>query len=407
MPHLFPVVHTERYLTNMKLEELKFRLDTLCIFRDILSDDVVSLLRDYIAEPTAGGYASFVSALYRANGGDLGSYAKELIENSENVYVRTVGRDESVPQYMLDALKNELKTISKLASLTKYELCDALSNGERAFLPDFASGDHSLEEGYMHRAANIGKYGYGIYAKNHMFYVDEQDRITPVRNPDGTQLSDLVDYERERKIIVDNTRALLEGKPAANILLTGDAGTGKSSTVKATANALRDDGLRIIEVRKDQLRAIPKLLDELSENPLKFVLFIDDLSFLKDDDNFNALKAVLEGSVTAKSGNVVIYATSNRRHIIKEKLSDRDGDEVHRNDTMQELVSLSERFGIHVTFSKPNKDTFLRIVHHLAEENNIDLDEKELDLLAERFALERGARSARLARQFIDGLLSK
>lgn len=240
-----------------------------------------------------------------------------------------------------------------------------------------------------------------------MFYVDKHDRIVPVRNPDRIELSQLVDYQREQQIIIDNTKALLAGKPAANILLTGDAGTGKSSTVKAVANALWTDGLRLIEVRKDQLRAIPKILDELSENPLKFVLFIDDLSFLKDDDNFNALKAVLEGSVTAKSPNVVIYATSNRRHIIKEKFSDREGDDVHRNDTMQELISLSERFGIHVSFSKPNKQTYLHIVHHLAKAYGLDLTEQELDAQAERFALERGGRSARLARQFVDGLRSR
>ena len=170
--------------------------------------------------------------------------------------------------------------------------------------------------------------------------------------------------------------------------MTGDAGTGKSSTVKAVANALWSEGLRIVEVRKDQLRAIPKILDELSGNPLKFVLFIDDLSFLKDDDNFNALKAVLEGSVTAKSTNVVIYATSNRRHLIKESFSDREGDEVHRNDTLQEFVSLSERFGIHVSFSKPDKKTFLHIVHHLAKESGIDMEKEELELLAERFGLQ-------------------
>ena len=274
-------------------------------------------------------------------------------------------------------------------------------------MPEFTTTKLSLKETYLHRAENIDKYGYGIYAKFNMFSVDEAGNIVPVRHSDKTELSNLVDYESERKVIIDNTKALLDGKPAANILLTGDAGTGKSSTVKAVANALWKDGLRIVEVRKDQLRAIPKILDELSSNPLKFVLFIDDLSFLKDDDNFNALKAVLEGSVTAKSNNVVIYATSNRRHIIKEKFSDREGDDVHRNDTMQELVSLSERFGIHVTFSKPNKETFLHIVHHLAEENGIDIPKDEIKLLAERFALERGGRSARLAKQFIDGLLSK
>ena len=240
-----------------------------------------------------------------------------------------------------------------------------------------------------------------------MFYVSEDGNIVPVQNPDKTNLRELIDYEYERNIIIENTKALLSEKPAANLLLTGDAGTGKSSSVKAVANEFFEDGLRIIEVRKDQLRSIQKILNELSSNPLKFILFIDDLSFLKDDDNFNALKAVLEGSVTAKSDNVVIYATSNRRHIIKESFSDREGDDIHRNDTMQELVSLSERFGVHITFSKPNKATFLNIVHHIAAEKGITMEEKELDLLAERFALERGGRSARLAKQFIDNLLSK
>ena len=134
---------------------------------------------------------------------------------------------------------------------------------------------------------NIGKYGFGIYAKNRMFYIDETSAIVPVKHPDTTTLSMLVDYEAERQIVIDNTKALLASKPAANILLTGDAGTGKSSTVKAVVNALYSEGLRIIEVRKDQLCAIPKILDELASNPLKFILFIDDLSFLRDDDNYN------------------------------------------------------------------------------------------------------------------------
>ena len=130
----------------------------------------------------------------------------------------------------------------------------------------------------------------------------------------------------------------------------GDAGTGKSSTVKAVCNYCHDKGLRLIELKKSDLRHIPDLIDTLSKNPLKFILFIDDLSFTKDDNDFSALKAVLEGSVAAKTGNIAIYATSNRRHLVKETFSDREGDEVHRGDTMQELVSLSERFGLTITF---------------------------------------------------------
>ena len=387
------------------MKKLKDKLDTLCIFRELLKDSVISSLCTYLENPTSSAYAEFVSALYEANGGNLSEYVRELCENSSNVYVKTVGSGKEVPDYMYFTIVAELEVLQQVADLTKDKLCENLDY--KGFLPEFATSKLYLKDTYLHRAENIGKYGYGIYAKKHMFYVDEQSNIVPVLHPDKTELSHLVDYERERNIIIDNTKALLSGKPAANILLTGDAGTGKSSTVKAVANALWKEGLRIIEVRKDQLRVIPKILDKLSSNPLKFVLFIDDLSFLRDDDNFNALKAVLEGSVTAKSSNVVIYATSNRRHIIKEKFSDREGDDVHRNDTMQELVSLSERFGIHVTFSKPNKAAFLHIVHHLAKENGIDMPKDELDLLAERFALVRGGRSARIARQFIDGLLSR
>lgn len=387
------------------LNYLKIRLSALCVFRKLKNDKVLSRLISYLDSPDTERYADFVAELYAANGGNISEYIREICENSENVYVKTVGKGDAVPPHILEAVTAELEVLQAVSDISADALRAPLDyNG---YLPSFVNTDFDLRESYIRRAENIGKYGYGIYAENKMFYVNGAGNIVPVRNPDKTQLSDLIDYERERHIIIDNTAALLAGKPAANILLTGDAGTGKSSTVKAVVNAMYGDGLRIIEVRKDQLSSIQKILDELSQNPLKFILFIDDLSFLKDDDNFNSLKAVLEGSVTARSKNVVIYATSNRRHIIKEKFSDREGDDVHRNDTIQELVSLSERFGIHITFSKPGKDTFLHIVSHLAAENGIDMPSGELELLAERFALERGGRSARLAKQFIDGLLSK
>ena len=387
------------------MKKIKMRLDTLSVFRGLLNDPVVQGLSSFLENPTSSGYADFVAALYNANGGDLSLYIKDLCENSENVYVHLLGEGKEAPSFMYESLCEELKVLQMISDLTSQELKSA--TGYDGFLPDFTNSKINLTDDYLHRAENIEKYGYGIYAKNPMFYLDEAGKIVPVLHPDKTKLSDLVDYERERNVILENTRALLQGKPAANILLTGDAGTGKSSTVKAIGNVTFDEGLRIIEVRKDQLRFIPVLLNELSTNPLKFVLFIDDLSFLKDDDNFNALKAVLEGSVSAKSKNVVIYATSNRRHIIKETFSDREGDDVHRNDTMQELVSLSERFGIHITFSKPNRETFLHIVRHLAKVEGVDVEASVLEAGAERLALERGGRSARLARQYIDGLLSR
>lgn len=387
------------------MNTLKDKLGTLCIFRELLKDNVVSSLCEYLETPTSSAYAEFVAVLYEYGGGNLSEYIKEICTTSENVYVRNVGLGKEVPKYMVFSLEAELDILQEVSDLNMQTLRkEFVYDG---FLPEFTTTKLRLKEIYLHRTENIDKYGYGIYAKHRMFYVDEQGSIVPVLHPDNTVLSSLIDYERERKIVIDNTKAFLQGAPAANILLTGDAGTGKSSTIKAVVNMLWCEGLRIIEMRKHHLHVIPKMLDELSANPLKFILFIDDLSLLKDDENLSALKAVLEGSVTAKPNNVVIYATSNRRHIIKETFSEREGDDVHRNETMQELVSLSDRFGIHITFSRPDKETYLHIVHHLANKNGVNLPKDDLVLLAERFALEHGGRSARLAKQFVDYLLIK
>ena len=395
----------------MKLNELHIRLNSLAIFRALLRDPVVSALLDYLnsrekaTSEAVSKYAAFVSALYGTEKRTLAGYIQHIVNNDENAYIRMIGRGAQPWPEMETQVEQELQILQAVADLTPEALREGLNWD--GYLPVFATKQLNLVDSYHERCANIHRFGYGIYAKHIMFFIGENNRIVPVINPDQTRLSSLVDYKREQQIILDNTVALLEGKPAANILLTGDAGTGKSSTVKAVVNELHDRGLRILEVRKEQLHAIPAILDELNTNPLKFILFIDDLSFQKDDDNFSALKAILEGSVSAKSRNVVIYATSNRRHLVKESFSGRDGDDVHRNDTMQEVISLSERFGIQVTFQKPNKETYLGIVRHLAQEKGVTMDASELDMLAERFALGRGGRSARAATQFIDGLLAK
>ena len=395
----------------MKLTELHIRLNSLAIFRALLSDPVVSALLDYLnsrekaTSEAVSKYAAFVSSLYGTEKRTLAGYIQHIVNNDENAYIRMIGQGKQPWPEMEAQVERELEILQAVADLTPETLREGLDWD--GYLPIFATKSLNIVESYHQRCTNIHRFGFGLYAKHIMFYIGEGNRIVPVINPDQIRLSSLVDYKREQQIILDNTVALLEGKPAANILLTGDAGTGKSSTVKAVVNELHDRGLRILEVRKEQLHAIPAILDELNTNPLKFILFIDDLSFQKDDDNFSALKAILEGSVSAKSRNVVIYATSNRRHLVKESFSGRDGDDVHRNDTMQEIISLSERFGIQVTFQKPNKEIYLGIVRHLAEEKGVKMDADELDMLAERFALGRGGRSARAATQFIDGLLAK
>jgi predicted AAA+ superfamily ATPase len=392
------------------LKDLSFELHSLTVFRGLLSDCVIKNLLAFLDTADEGDerksldfYAEFVKSLYESGFDSLSSYIAELTSSDENVYIRYKTKDASLPSVIKESTERELKILQKVCDLTSEKLTGFISyNG---LLPSFKEEKLNISEFYADRMENIHKFGYGMYAKYRMFYLSE-GKIVPVVNPDRTNLSELIDYKREQKIILDNTNALLSGKPASNILLTGDAGTGKSSTIKAIVNELYSRGLRILEVRKEQLRELPKILDELTDNPLKFIVFIDDLSFPKDDDNFSALKAILEGSVSAKGQNVVIYATSNRRHLVKETFSDREGDDIHRNDTMQEIISLSERFGIQVTFSRPDKKTYLDIVHHLADAAGIEYDEGKIDLAAERFVLSRGSRSARAARQFIDNIIS-
>lgn len=392
------------------LQELHYRLNSLVIFRDVMNcrtiqslERLLESLEDNDTLKQLKAYSDFVSNLYRHHN-DLSSYILTLILEDENIYmIRTAHRLE-ISQKMKECLFSELESLQMIAEMTSLQVKDKIAYD--GFLPDWDNTYYDFKKEYLNRIDNIERYGYGIYAKYYMFIVKDS-RIVPVKYPDEVKLSQLIGYEKQRQLVIDNTLALINGKPASNVLLSGDAGTGKSSSVKAIANEFRDKGLRIIEIRKDQLREIPEIIDGLSKNPLKFILFIDDLSFAKDDDNFGALKAILEGSVSARANNIVIYATSNRRHLVKESFADRDGDDVHRNDTVQELISLSERFGLRITFSKPNKYEYLEIVKGLAKLNSLDMSEEELEKEAERFAVGRSGRSARAAKQFIDKMIAE
>lgn len=405
-------------METFSLSQLALRLRGLTVFRSLTEDPVLRGLSACLEglpslpeEDAISAYAAFVSELYRTGTCDLTAYVRERVCDDENPYVRCIAAGKTPPDALEACVEQELLTLQAVSAITRSQLL-ALREWKTGtdFLPAWetdASAAEALPALYRERMKQIGRHGYGMYARYVMFRLDETGGIQPVQSPDPVGLDDLVGYAREKKIVLDNMRALLAGKPAANVLLTGDAGTGKSSTVKAAVNALAGEGLRILELRKEQLHFLPKVMGELRDNPLKFILFIDDLSFSGDDDNFGALKAMLEGSVSAKCRNAVIYATGNRRHLVKERFSDREGDDIHRNDTMQEILSLSERFGILVTFSRPNKATYLEIVRRLAEADGLSFDEEELFAAAERFALNRACRSARAARQFVDSLLAK
>lgn len=397
----------------MKLREWNARLHGLVVFRSLLDDPVVAKLLDLTDRMEAGapGYgpvcdavAQFEAALFEHTT-NWGSYLSASVLEAETVCVRQAASGTLAPA-LQTALDSELAFLQALCGLTLDELLAAAGSAtgqaqELAFLPRWETSSIDLPAAYAQRMSEVGKKGYGMFAKHHVFTV-ENGQLVPVKYPDPQRLSELPGYEKEREKVIANTKALLAGMPANNVLLYGDAGTGKSSAVKAIANEFAPEGLRLVEVKKNQLYQIPDLMDKLAANPLKFILFIDDLSFTANDDNFAALKAILEGSVGGRAKNIAVYATSNRRHLIKETLTDRTGDDIHEADTRQELMSLSARFGLTVTFQRPEKARFEVILTELAKQHGIEMPHDELLTKAEAFAIRAGGRSPRVAKQFIE-----
>ena len=388
----------------MQLKPIALRLRGLAIFRGLLQDPVVARLLALLeTDPGqeaafADAYGAFCAALFPRTL-DWGQYLKEAVLQQEDLYVVRHCGPGGAPEGMRAMLESELAFLARLSGLTGAQVLEAAPRLD--FLPAWPSTPADLPAAYEARLAGVGRTGYGMFARYHAFTVKD-GRLLPVEHPDPQRLDQLPGYEAEREKVVANTRALLAGEPANNVLLYGDAGTGKSSAIKAIANRFAGDGLRLVEVKKHQLYQIPRLMDQLAANPLKVILFIDDLSFAANDDNFAALKAILEGSVGGRSSNIAVYATSNRRHLIKETLSDREGDDIHHADTMQELMSLSARFGLTITFMRPDKERFARIVTELAGQYGLTQPADQLVARAEAFAIRAGGRSPRVARQFIE-----
>lgn len=393
-------------MTEQQQKNLACELSALSVFRGVLRTKPMSALLRFLGGDGVIGkmeaYGEFVHSL-EDDGYCFSDFLRRAVLADENRYIVLLAQRSDVPAVLRENARAELRLFSGLCRLTVQSLCEPLRFS--GYVPRFENHPVDFEEAFAEHVRDIACRGYGIFAQARMFRVANGE-IVPVDSADMVTVDSFVGYDRERGQVLDNTRALVEGRPAANILLFGDAGTGKSSTVKACANYFADRGVRLIELRKDQLDDLPLVMGRVSGNPLKFIIFIDDLSFNRNDDSFNMLKAALEGSASLKAKNAVIYATSNRRHIIKERFSDRsEQDDIHRNDTMQELMSLSDRFGLTVYFGKPDKALYLEIVHKLAEKNGIAMGEKEMDIKAEAFALNKGNRSPRAAEQFVNSLL--
>ena len=254
-------------------------------------------------------------------------------------------------------------------------------------------------------------YGVGMFGLNKAFRISDDDgRVVfhPINNMEVVHLSDLVGYEDQKKQLVENTEAFVEGRGANNCLLYGDSGTGKSTSIKAIVNEYYDQGLRMIEIYKHQMKDISTVISMIKNRNYRFILYMDDLSFENFEVEYKYLKAVIEGGVETKPDNVLIYATSNRRHLIKEDWSDRDDVEgnagIFKSDTMEEKLSLVNRFGCQINYSKPNQKDYFNIVKELAHRNHIDMSDEELEKTANIWEIRRGGMSGRTAQQLINYL---
>ena len=400
-----------------KIEKAALKMASLSVYKGILNRTVPAALQrliwaaDNSPREFLEAWGDLFSALCAHGASEnFAGYLTELPFYEENAFsLAAAGGAEKFPPAVKAAAKRDLQIILELSSLTPDELIRCCSFPDEVSCADLPKWKNGLpveilrgdpEDCFCRMRDYYRKNGCGMYARYRAF-IWRGATIIPVEHPDQTTFADLKGYETQRNMAIENTQAFLSGLPANNCLLYGDRGTGKSSTVKALLNEFYGQGLRVIEMPKEHLMDFPALADRIAALPMKFIVFIDDISFSREDDTYASLKAVLEGGLAARPENTLIYATSNRRHLLRETFSDRAGDEIHLGDTIQESLSLADRFGLSINFMLPDKAQFLEIVRQLAVQRGLENDLGELEAGAERWATQRGGRSPRCARQYI------
>ena len=404
------------------LNTISLQLNSLTVYRTLLQNETVARFarvlnsaQSGVADSFCASYGAFLNSLMKETGSlDFAAHLERLMRYDDNAFARAAALSEKNEHYQ--ALRNaaafDLEALSAVVNLSSTDLKKAVialvDENKKAWisrLPEYLSQNtffkvgknalHALEEFYR-------KNGYGEFAQFGAFRWD--CALVGIQNPDPIRLSNLKSYEYERGLVAANTKDFVEGRGGGNLLLYGDRGTGKSSTIKALANEYRTKGLRIIEVTKDSIPSFPAIMERLREVPLRFILFLDDLSFSADDAAFSPLKSVLEGGVVARPENCRIYATSNRRHLVKETFSERsvDADDVHAGDTKQEKLSLYDRFDQTVNFFAPDQAQYLSIVRAIAQEKELVVQLEQLERGAVQWAIRAGGRTPRAAKQYVE-----
>lgn len=393
------------------LEQLALQLRSLSVFRNLLKlpgMQALLALLEQMERKDAAMVESYGKLLFevRREEKDLHDYLDCHLRYDDTAFGRAVASCRVEADYLALA-RYDLEILSRAAQLDFASLKRAMA---AKLPPDWLAQVMAMPE--LRRGAALElepilqsyrQNGVGLFARGRAFHW-EKGTLTMVRNPDPIDYCDMIGYTWQREEVVKNTRCLHEGKPCNNVLLHGDSGTGKSATIKSLINMPEFYNLRIIELAKNSLDEITAVTRLVSGHTQKFILYIDDLSFEQQDAGFSALKSALEGGLELRPDNVAIYVTSNRRHMIREDFAERMGSDIHRDETIQERASLSERFGLRIAYLSLNKQEFLDMVDKLAAHRGLKLDPEMVTREANKWEIQHGGRTPRTATQFVDYL---
>lgn len=412
----------------MDKERYGASLNQLVIYRNLLHDSLLQMFRNIACGAVTDDVIYDFSAQLITKGEELAltgdiwkKYLVYLLAGDENIFSRTVEKSrgiigDSLRQAVIHDLRilqslisrDDVAYFKELSFIHEFVPTRSASFGDNSqFINQLLSAFYELppEQLVEKFLDHYKRYGCGSIAAFPAFRWDEEKGLEGIKYPDQISLHDIVGYESQKELLIKNTEAFLNNKLANNVLLVGARGTGKSSSVKGLINQYFDQGLRLVEVPKNQLSSLSKIINTLRGRSLKFIVFLDDLSFEESETEYKHLKSVIDGGIEAKPDNVILYATSNRRHLIREDWSDRAGSkDIHTADSVHEKVSLSDRFGIILTFTTPDQEKYLRIVESLAAKHRISLPQEELQRRALRWEVTHSGRSGRVAQQFVNYL---
>lgn len=397
----------------MELTTLSAALAGVSAYRYLLDAPLLSLAGQLLAACGEGAgqraletYTKIFYELRREGFLGLGDWLWDQLRYTESPYGALVDRQGSDPA-LESAARREVELFAQLAMVP----CERYQQAMKAVLPaeytpvvdSLPQWDNSAPFDFDALTAFYREKGCGLHARYRAF-LWEEGKLVPVADPDCPQQVELLGYEQQRKQVLDNTKLLLAGHPANNVLLFGDGGTGKSATVKSMLYMPGMEELRLIEIQKEKLVGMPQLIRSLEGRRQKFILFIDDLAFDQDDKTYSSMKTILEGGLEKRPVNVAIYATSNRRHLVRQNFSDRGTDEVDAFETISEKTALAERFGLRIPYLTMSKKEYLALIDHLAGLNGIHMDREVLHAKAMEWEIRHAGRTPRVARQFISTL---